>query len=450
MDIMFEIVGRQRHSVDFPVSHVFGEAGGYIGRSMECEWPLPDRGKVISRKHALVTYEDGHFYLEDISSNGVFLSLGHEPIGKGNRHKIEHGEGFIIGGYTIMARLMQNPNAYAPGAPATVVDGELRSFSQPVSLDPLAAMDQEEALIARNRLGEFDDLFDSKRTPPPIRQDNHSDPRLMAIPPVVAVPEGAELIPEDWDDDPNAAAPLAAAEHKAAHPAPPKAAADMTPDASPPAAERPLPEPPPAPPPMPETEAFFRAVGFAESPSSPEERERILRLAGEMLAVMTDGLTRALQNRAECKNELRLPRTTTNIAVGNNPFKFSPTAEAALATLLGEPQKGVLPPVQSLREAFRDLHSHHMGLLAGARAAVRAVLGKISPDAVANRLDFNGRVRLIRTRRLWHTFIRMHHALHDDDEGFAGLFLQDFARAYEVQGRTLNPPPPRSFTGEKS
>jgi len=453
MDIMFEIVSIQKHSATFPVSHVFGQAGGFIGRAEECEWVLPDRGKTISRKHALITYEDGNFYMEDVSSNGIFLSLGHEAIGRGNRHKIEHGEGFLIGGYTIMARLIQNPNSYAPGTPSTLVDDDLLSFSKPLSLNPLAAMDQEEELTTRKRLGEFDDLLDRKRAPL-VRQDDHSDPRMTFIPPIVAVPENKELIPEDWDSDPDAPEPLPAAslpeDYKAAHPVPPRVAAGVSPNVLPPLPAQPHAPPPSTPIAMPETDAFFRAVGFTEAPSSPEERERILRLAGEMLAATADGLTRALQNRAECKNELRLPRTTTGLTVSNNPFKFSPTAEAALATLLGVPQKGVQPPVQALKEAFKDLHSHHMGLVAGARAAVRAVLDRISPTAVGTRLDLNGRVHLIRTRRLWHTFIRMYHALHDDDEGFAGLFLQDFARAYEVQGRTLNPSSLRSFIGEKS
>jgi len=43
MNLMLEIVSRQKHSASFPISHVFGEAGGYIGRSEECEWALTDR-----------------------------------------------------------------------------------------------------------------------------------------------------------------------------------------------------------------------------------------------------------------------------------------------------------------------------------------------------------------------------------------------------------------------
>ena len=72
-------------------------------------------------------------------------------------------------------------------------------------------------------------------------------------------------------------------------------------------------------------------------------------------------------------------------------------------------------------------------------AASAALLDKLSPRAVENRLDINGPVRLGRATRLWQSFIRMHRALRDDHEGMEALLLQDFARAYEMQGRTLNP-----------
>lgn len=435
MDIMLEIVSRQKFSASFPVSHVFGEAGGYIGRSDECEWVLPDRSKQISRKHALIAFDEGAFYIEDLSSNGVYLSLGHEGIGKGRRHKIEHGEGFVIGEYTFMARLLHNPGAYA--ASASTVNDDLLSFSQPLSLHPLVAMDQEEEIIARQRLGDFDDLLEQRKVVS-LRPSDHSDPKISTLQPVVAVPEHTTFLPEDWNSDPDETEDrIPTAPSVTMHAAPTRSALPS------------IQEPETISVPVPETDIFFKALGFSEAPTAPAERERVLRLAAELLVVSVDGITQALQNRAECKNELRLPVTTTSLAVNNNPLKFNPTAEAALADLLGQPQKGVLPAVKAMRDGFHDLHSHHMGLLAGARAAVRASLDKVSPQAVEARLDLNGPVRFRRTNRLWHTFIRMHRALHDDHEGFAGLFLQDFARAYEMQGRTLNPATYRASKGER-
>ncbi|MDR2573369.1 MAG: type VI secretion system-associated FHA domain protein TagH [Desulfovibrio sp.] len=436
MDIVFEIVSRQKHSASFRTSHVFGEAGGYIGRSEECEWVLPDdRVRQISRKHALITFESGDFYIEDVSSNGIFFSLGHESLGKGIRHKIAHGEGFVIGEYTLMARLQTDPKTYAPSEASTSKD--IHSFSQSLSLNPLTAIDQEEELIARQRLGDYDDLLGKRKVPTAIPAD-HTGPYISSLQPIVPVSESRELIPEDWDSEPDDESDVLKADIS-----PSQTAGNSSPPPSPPPREAVAAA-------VPETDVFFKSLGFAEIPASAEERARILSLAANLLTAAVSGMVHALRNRHQCKNELRLPTTTTGFNISNNPLKFSPTEGAALATLLGTPQKGVLSPVESVRECFANLHSHHMGLLAGARAVTRASLEKIAPQAVEARLDVNGPVRFNRANRLWHTYIRMHQALRDNEEGFATLFLQDFARAYELQGRTLAPSPLGSSQGGQS
>lgn len=425
---MLEIVSRQKFSAAFPTFHVFGEVGGYIGRSGECEWVLPDRSRQISRRHALITFEDGDFYLEDISANGVFLSLGREPVGKNTRRRIEHGEGFIIGEYTIMAHLLHDPGAYVPGVPGErgMHGRDVADFADRLSLNPLLAMEQEAEMNVRARVGEFDELL-RPRTAAPAPPSDHNDPLASRLQPIVAAHVHEGTIPEDWDSDPEECdvdkdieTPLFSA----------------VPVASPAPAAVPAPQCPAAPN---ETEEFFRLLGFVASPASPEERRRILGLTAELLRASVDGMSHALRARAACKSELRLPATATGFLVSNNPLKFSPTSEAALACLLALPQKGVLPSVLAMREGFNELHRHHMGLLAGARATAAALLQKLSPQAVEARLDVGGPVRLGRVRRLWNTFARMHQRLLDEQRDFAGLMLHDFARAYEMQGRTLEP-----------
>ncbi|MDL2322130.1 type VI secretion system-associated FHA domain protein TagH, partial [Desulfosarcina sp. OttesenSCG-928-B08] len=320
MDIMFEVVSRQKHSAAFPTTHVFGEAGGYIGRSEDCEWVLPDRSKQISRKHALIMFDEGNFYLEDISANGVFLSLGHELVGNGKRHKIEHGEGFIIGEYTVMARLLHNPRAY--NSSSVHADDDILSFSRPLSLNPLVAMDQEEEMITRQRLGEDDDLLRAPK-PQSLLPADHTDPRISTLVSVVAIPEQGEVIPEDWDADPEDEDLSTVAND---HLKPPLRTS------SPPARQLETV-------PVPETDIFFKTLGFAESPATQEERSRILELAAKLLVTATTGMTHALQHRNACKKELRLPVTTTEFGISNNPLNFSPTPDAALSALLGPPAK---------------------------------------------------------------------------------------------------------------
>ena len=426
MDIMFEVVSRQKFSPDMRVNIVFGEAGGIIGRSDECDWILPDKTKQVSRKHAIISCFNGFFHIEDISSNGIFNTLNKSRLPAKTPVKIGHGDGFIIGNYTIMARLMQQADSYVG---ESVYSEDLFS-SGALPLNPIDAMDMEAERDAAARLGHFNDLL-GKQTQNPVVPADHSEAPISYMPEVVAKVDPTTPVADPWYPR----GTLDGLGRKAVE----------------------LPPQPPAPQPeiihetvvVPETDMFFTMLGYAVPPDAPEERERILRTAAKLLQAAVEGVTQAMQNRAECKNDLRLSMTTTGLAVTNNPLKFSPTTESAITTLLAPPQKGIMEPVESMREAFRNLHSHHMGLLAGARAAVGAALQKISPDAVEARLDVNGPVRLGRSRRLWSTFNQMHYVQQNDHEGFEALFLQEFARAYEMQGRTLNPVAYRRQKGDK-
>ena len=56
--------------------------GGTIGRSADNDWVLPDPQRYVSAHHARVHFRDGHFYLQDVSTNGVFVNDDTEPLAK--------------------------------------------------------------------------------------------------------------------------------------------------------------------------------------------------------------------------------------------------------------------------------------------------------------------------------------------------------------------------------
>jgi len=421
MELMLEIISRQKFSLPHDNrQHVFSEVGGYLGRDKECEWFLPDKTNQISRKHGLISFEHANFVIEDLSTNGIYNALGRERLEKGKKYKIEHGDTYLIGEYSIQARLLHKPDSYLSVQEMQAED--LIPNDSVLADDPLVALEQQDELSARKRLGLYSDLLGAAPEKPSFQSD-HTEAPLGSMPPIV-------LVPENWneDNDVEEAAPDEA-------PLPP---GDAIPPAEtpPPADAPPRHDAPDAP--AREVEAFFRALGFARAPASQEERERIMLQAADLMTAAVDGMLQALRNRADSKNELRLPVTTMTLA-NNNPLKFSPTARAALNYLLDSPCDDFLSPVQAMQHGFEDLHSHSMGVLAGARAAAQAILTRISPEAVESKLDGAGTVRFARTRRLWDTYVRLHTALRDDSNGFAAFFLDDFARAYEMQVRTLHP-----------
>lgn len=497
MELMFEIISRQKFAARSDVSYIFGKAGGYIGRSDECEWVLPDKSKQISRKHALISCDGENFYIEDLSTNGILTVVDKQPLPKGARLPIEHGTSYYLGEYTIQARLIHKPDAYISSADA-VAGTDLIPDDAYLDLDPLVAMEQQEEFEARRRMGLYNDLLGATSAPQAL-QDDHNAPPMDCMPEVRAIPENwnplkdqpvAGISPQNGQTA--AHQPFSHSSQRNMPPVQMSNAAGFGNTPYPATAWRPQPEvtvaslPPAAlavpvtprssvtgvPVPVaaahpvhneytilyaspgqreveteiqkvPETDVFFKTLGFTEPPTEPAERERILKEAAEMLLAAVDGLLQSLRNRADSKNDLRLPVTTMTLA-GNNPLKYSPNALVALEHMLAPRQDGTLPPGQAIVSSFCDIHSHHMGILAGARAAVNAALHKISPEKVESKLDADAPRRFNKSGKLWKTYTRMHRMITGDPEGFSDFFLHDFARAYELQVRTLHPIPGRN------
>lgn len=427
MELMLEVISRQKFSLaQAGVQHVFNEVGGYIGRGDECEWVLPDKAKQISRKHVLISFEQGTFMLEDVSANGTFSLLGNERLFKHRKYAVEHGSSYRLGEYTVQARLLHKPNSYL-AADMSTADALIQDDNK-LDTDPLVALTQEDEFSARRRLGMYNDLLGQQVSKPAFQAD-HTEAPLSTMPQV-------SMIPEDWAEpsadteqpydavEPDSSA-ITAVPLDLIAPRPSETASPqrLTPERAPNDG-------------APELEAFFKALGYETAPESPQERQRMLLQAAELLQASVEGMMHSLRNRADSKNHLRLPVTTMALA-GNNPLKCSPTPKIAMDYLLNPPTDGMLPPVQAMLSGFDDLHSHHMGLMAGARAAVLAVLERLSPNAVEAAVDTAGPVRFRRVAHLWNAFTRIHRNLREDNNSFAAFFLNDFARAYDLQVRTL-------------
>src|SRR5688572_19814543 len=56
------------------------ELGGNIGRSADNDWVLPDPLRYVSAHHARIYCRQGTYFLEDLSTNGVFLNDSEQPI----------------------------------------------------------------------------------------------------------------------------------------------------------------------------------------------------------------------------------------------------------------------------------------------------------------------------------------------------------------------------------
>src|SRR5690606_41611139 len=70
----------------------FGPNGGTIGRSLECDWALPDSKRYLSSRHASIDFRSGSYYVIDTSMIGVFVNDADQAVGRGKPPRLFEGD----------------------------------------------------------------------------------------------------------------------------------------------------------------------------------------------------------------------------------------------------------------------------------------------------------------------------------------------------------------------
>lgn len=218
-------------------THTFAQQGGTIGRGSDNDWIIEDDECFISSKHSQISFENGQYYLTDLSTNGTFANGAAEPIGKGNTLKLNDGDKFSLGDYEFLVSAWQAEAVSSPGisqgpfsdlmSPSQQPDIEQKSINSlpamdfsleqnilddsfassvpghvaatdalfspdPVQTDPLAALDNARQVP---EMGTYDTHSFSTTT-----HSDQADPLQQSVNwPEAKVETG--VIPEDWESD---------------------------------------------------------------------------------------------------------------------------------------------------------------------------------------------------------------------------------------------------------
>ena len=389
MELVFDVVSAQQFVPGLMTTKTFKQAGGVIGRAEDCDWVIPDRKRVLSGRHAEVSYRDGAFYLTDTSSNGVQLKDSGASLRKGEPQRVEHGSVYCLGDFEIRARLIRDPALFEGDIGRPRPAGSIIPDDAFLDLDPLTALEQQERVYA-----EVDDLT------------------------AIIRPHTVQAQQRDYAqiDEENLRVPELVMPTPAPQP-------------------KPAPEPQRLPPSF--WEKFGEALGVRLDDLDDDAREALALNAAKLLKQSVGSLQQSLRTRSELKNEMRLALTTVRSA-GNNPLKHSGDASEALHALLRGGKAGQLPAEQAINRGFRDLQAHQVALLAASRAAVKGLFEQLSPEQLALRFEREGRKPLLATAgSRWRAYRRLHGALQQNDDWSERLFARDFAQAYEEQVRLI-------------
>jgi type VI secretion system protein ImpI/type VI secretion system protein len=184
--------------------------------------------------------------------------------------------------------------------------------------------------------------------------------------------------------------------------------------------------------------AFLAGAGLADlARRSPVPPEQLMRGLGAAFRAFVEGLREVLITRASIKSEFRIEQTII-AARGNNPLKFSPSVEDALAAMLGESRGAFMDAETAVRDSLDDIKHHEMATMAAMQAGLRAVLARLEPAQLREEAEAAGGLSLLPAQRRARAFelfeARFAEILRDAENTTDGTFARAFARAYEAAG----------------
>ena len=328
-------------------------------------------------------------------------------------------------------------------------------FEQAAQRDTQARPDGRSRPVDHGRMadvfGDDDDLFQG--TKPAVNWQGPSQPDTVPGAAQAYIPPRTVPMPnmDDFDDllgDLPPGGPLSPPA-PAAPPSPPPFAAPAAPPVATPGAQPVVPGPAAPPPPAPLAagldaarliEAFLDGAGVPGLDVSGQEPEAYMRAVGELFGTMVTSLREVLMSRAEVKATFGADQTMLRQR-DNNALKFSMTPEDAVSALLQPGKPGYMAPMKATKQAFDDVRSHQMAVMAGVQAALFDLLRTFDPTALEARLQKGGMIESImpatRRAKLWESFCATYKDIaRDADSDFQAVFGREFARAYNEQVRS--------------
>ena len=383
MAINLRITSRQRVALGDDALKAFDGDGGTIGRSLDNDWILPDPERYISGHHCSIDFQGGAYYLVDTSTNGVYVNDSSTPVGKGHPQRLFDGDRMRMGDYEITIAIEE----------AEQVPGDNRKAARG---DPMV-----------------DPVERAKRVPP-------ADPTGITLVDANEITGAVDLEYHLKDD-----AELSAV-HKTSSGASSRVQLavarqqDLDKEEEYNAALR----------------SLLHAAGIDPASIPPDQAERVINETGQLLRELVVGLIEVLQARAELKNMFRLVNTTTQPS-NNNPLKFAAGVDEALKNLLDRPGNEYVPPVEAVREAFQDVKSHQLAVMAGIGAAFQDFMERFDPEELQQKFD-RGLKRsslfgATNKMKYWDLYSEFYQVMaHHSENQLPHLFGEEFSRVYEA------------------
>jgi type VI secretion system FHA domain protein len=384
-----------------PIMHSVTGKGFEIGRENFMDWVLPDRTQTVSRRHLEIIWENGAYWLKDVSSNGTFLNGQKERVA--SPYRLQHNDRLGVGPYIIRVLIESGSASFEPrGIVNDTYDDIWDTFSRSTAPGPLPPVSRPDVLLPRD----FPDRFISNPEPPPVRLPPMPGPGTDRAAPEVR-PQVPPAFPTGTPSpkDGSLSAPFSPL---------PQGHGDSG------------------------LAVFLQALALgAGLPAGSLNRTDPVQLGeeiGRCLRIATEQLMALLNARAAAKQFVKSGSRTMIGGSNNNPMKFKPTASDALETMFVSRSQGFLSATSSFEEGFNDIKRHQTAVFAAIQPALARLLEDISPEAIEARTT--GGLVSSKKARAWETYVERWDAkTHPYENGMLDVFLAYFTEAYDTASR---------------
>jgi type VI secretion system FHA domain protein len=420
MTLRLRVVSDQRRSLADRSSAVFSVEGGTIGRSADNDWVLPDPLRYVSAHHARVQFREGHFYLQDVSTNGVYVNDDMEPLSKrgSSGYRLVNGDVLRIGEYHIVAALEAQRAAAAAAledpASAAVPTSihSLRSFGRSTERDIGAVLNLDDLLVPEPRrdpllpVNAYGQAVESA----PVRALAEEVPLTDGE----AAPAAAGAPPPDPEAEAHNERMARLAEAVAREPKSGNGAMALADVHS-------------------GLDAFCRGAGIDTEKLPADAQSRLLHLAGRLFRETLVGLKDLERTRANTRNRYRIempPREQDD----PRPSLADSMVEDLLVELFVQHENRRLDSVQWLREAVGEAKQHEQATTQATRAAFVEFLDRLDPaelEARFERAARRGKARSADKAQYWELFVNFYRNLIEmPADHLPHTFVEAFGSAY--------------------
>jgi FHA domain-containing protein len=390
--IKISVVSYNNQTSILPMAAVFGAEGATLGRGTDNHFVLPDPKHHVSRLQASIKSNGSRHTISNLSQANPIMVNGYE-IDFEREYDLQVGDEIQIGLYLLRAE-------YHP--PQANVDKMERTIEINHVAIAAAASAKELSLEASGTL--------PVENVTPKQAMRASGVPLAAVapakPPNEAKAAVLDQVPVTGPDSHSPAMPIISAENQAL------------------------------------MQALLNGAGIPSVSLSSGLTPELMEMIGKLLATAIQGTVDLNALRALVKREANA-EVTMVVVRNNNPLKFFSDGQTILTQMLRKKMPGFMGPVEAMQDAYQDLRAHQLGVVAGTRAAMAAVLDRINPEQLQkkqsrNRSFFDAILPARYKAKLWDSYADLFAAIRlEAQDDFQTLFGKAFLNAYEVESERI-------------